>query len=71
MAIYLVTGPDGKERLVDASTQAGARSHAARKDYKVTVASQADLFRIAKAGGDVEAAGADSTPEPEPAKPPG
>jgi hypothetical protein len=60
MAVYLVKTPDGKERLVEAANRASARNHVARSALDVAVASQADLFRVAKAGGDIETAGAET-----------
>lgn len=57
MAVYLVKSPDGKERLVDAANRASARNHVAKSVLDVAVAKQADLFRVAKAGGDIETAG--------------
>lgn len=57
MAVYLVKDPTGKERLVDAANRASARNHVAKTVLDVAVAKQADLFRVAKAGGDIEAAG--------------
>jgi hypothetical protein len=66
MATYLVTTPDGKERLVEAANQAGARNHVSRDSIQVKVASPADLFRIAKAGGDIEQAGESPAAQPEP-----
>jgi len=72
MAIYLVTtrvGDSFKERLVQAATRAGARNHVAKDMVDVAVASQATLFRIAKAGGALEEADAD-TPQSEPEPPP-
>lgn len=66
MATYLVTTPDGKERLVEAANQAGARNHVSRDSITVAVAKPADLFRVAKAGGEIEQAGeAASEPEAE------
>jgi hypothetical protein len=57
MAVYLVKQPDDKERLVEAANKASARNHAARTCMTVMVAKQADLFRVAKAGGEIETAG--------------
>lgn len=57
MAIYLVKVPDGTERLVEGANRASARNHVANDVLQVSVAKQADLFRVAKAGGDVETAG--------------
>ena len=58
MGIYLVTA-DGNERLIDAPNKASARNFVAKDTVAVAVAKQADLFRIAKAGGDVETVTAD------------
>jgi hypothetical protein len=59
MPIYLVKAPTQPptEKLVDAANAASARNHVARQLVTSTVAKQADLFRVAKAGGDVEKAG--------------
>lgn len=57
MAVYLVKSPDGAERLVEAANRASARNHVAKAVLDVAVAKQADLFRVAKAGGDIETAG--------------
>lgn len=57
MAVYLVKTPDGKERLVEAANRASARNHVAKSALEVAVAKQADLFRVAKAGGEIETAG--------------
>jgi hypothetical protein len=65
MAVYLVKQPDGKERLIDAANKASARNHAARTCIDVAVAKQADLFRVAKAGGEIETAGEEPAGEPE------
>jgi hypothetical protein len=64
MAVYLVKVPDGSERLVEAANQAQARNHVARSCLDVAVAKGADLFRVAKAGGDIETAGAEAAAEP-------
>lgn len=68
MAVYLVVQPDGKETLVDAANTASARNHVARQCLQVSVAKQADLFRVAKAGGEIATAG-EVTAEPQ-AEPP-
>lgn len=57
MATYLVTGPDGAERIVEAANQAQARNHAARNAFTVAVAKSTDIARVVKAGGDIEQAG--------------
>ena len=56
MPVYLVTVPTNPptEKLVNAANTASARGHVARQVITVAVAKQADLFRIAKAGGDIE-----------------
>jgi hypothetical protein len=64
MAVYLVKVPDGSERLVEAANKASARNHVARSCLDIAVAKQADLFRVAKANGEIETAGEDAA-EPE------
>lgn len=57
MPLYLVATGEGeakKERLIDANNINAARNHAAKDTIKVERAGQADLFRLAKAGVDVE-----------------
>lgn len=68
MPIYLVKPKEGEgaERLVEAPNKASARNHVAKDTIAVEVAKQSDLFRVAKAGGDVEQAVADATPAPTP-----
>jgi hypothetical protein len=68
MPVYLVTAPTEPptEKLVEAANTASARNHVARHIVTAKVAKQADLFRVAKAGGDIETAGA----EPAAAEPP-
>lgn len=67
MPVYLVsTGADDAkvERLVDAANKAQARNHVARETVTVGLAKQAELFRLAKAGKDIEQATPDA-PEAE------
>jgi hypothetical protein len=63
MPVYLVTVPTEPptEKLVEAANTASARNHVARQMITATVAKQPDLFRIAKAGGDIETAGQEPT----------
>jgi hypothetical protein len=59
MPLYVTTIGEGEakaERLVEANNKAVARNFAARGLVKVEIASQADLFRLAKAGKEVEVA---------------
>lgn len=60
MPVYIVevTGTDTK-KLVDAPNQASARGHVARQVITTKVATGAELFAIAKAGGDIETVGAE------------
>ncbi len=61
MTVYRIEVPNGgeaTERLVEAPNQASARNHVARSLFKVEPAKSADLFRLAKAGIELETAGA-------------
>ena len=62
MPVYLVTAPTNPptEKLVEAANHMGARNHVAKQIITAAVAKQADLFRVAKAGGDIETAGAEA-----------
>ncbi len=64
MPVYLVTAPTEPptEKLVDAPNLASARNYVARQLLTVAVAKGPDLFRIAKAGGDMETAGPTAEP---------
>lgn len=76
MPTYLAThrGSDGKqvETLVEAGDRRGALGHIARKTIAVRKATNADLFRVAKAGGEIEVANSEAeiqemlTPDAEP-----
>jgi len=61
MPVYLVTADTEPktEKLVEAANAASARNHVGRQIITAKVAKQADLFRVAKAGGDIETAGQD------------
>lgn len=66
MPIYLMEhelGGEKKERLVEASSIAVARNHVARDMIRGGIAKHADLFRLAKAGVELEQAGAAEAPE--------
>lgn len=67
MPVYIVTAPTQPptERLVDAPNAASARNHVARQLLSVTVAKGPDLFRIAKAGGEMDTVGQSPAPEQE------
>jgi hypothetical protein len=75
MPLYRVEIGEGeakKERLVEAGDSRNARSFVAAQLLKVERASQADCFRLAKAGVEIEAAVTEpELPEiaPEPKKP--
>lgn len=56
--IYVVEGQDGP-RLVDAVTTTAAVAHVAKKTIKARLATQRDLFDAAKAGVEIEVAGAE------------
>lgn len=59
MPLYIVSSGEGdqkKERLVEANNKASARNFVARDQYAVEVAGQAELFRLAKSGVDIEVA---------------
>lgn len=59
MPVYLAsyeTKDGAKERLVEANDSRVARSFVAKEIIEVKLAAQADLFRVAKAGGDIEVA---------------
>lgn len=48
--IYLVTEPDGTRHLIRGSSQQQARSHVARNQYHVNVASQDDIVSAMEDG---------------------
>lgn len=59
MRIYKVSithGKDTKQKLVRAATKAGAIKHAAQRCIVAEVATQDDVFTLAKAGEQVEEA---------------
>lgn len=59
MPLYLAKlgqGENLQEFLVEASNKQVAQNHVARKVIEVEKASQADLFRLAKAGAEIEVA---------------
>lgn len=49
--------------LVDATSQAAARSHIARKSFGIELASQRDVIEATKAGVEVEEAGVEPADE--------
>lgn len=55
--IYLVEGPGGKKRLVNATTAGTAINHCAKADYQAKIPTQSELLATAKAGVEVEEAG--------------
>lgn len=59
MPVYIVTAPTSPptEKLVDAPNMASARRHVANQLITATVAKGSDMFRIDKAGGELETAG--------------
>lgn len=54
MPVYLVKTPGDGQHLVDAPNQASARSHVARKVFKLELVSVADAFRLSKSGLELE-----------------
>ena len=59
MPLYKVTSGEGEvkvERLVEANNKATARNFAARSHFTVEVAEPTELFRLAKAGAEIEVA---------------
>jgi len=59
MPLYIVSTGEGeakKERLVEANNSPVARNFVARETVTVALATQHDLFRLAKAGVDIEVA---------------
>lgn len=54
--IYIVESDSGQPRLIDASSQAAARSHAARSTFRVRVPAQIELYDLAQSGVKVESA---------------
>lgn len=48
-----------KQRLVEATSPHAARSFVARKEYSVDIPAQHEIFAMAKAGVEIEVAGAD------------
>lgn len=61
MAYYLVKQKgDEQERLIEARTHAGARNHAAKDLFDISIAKPADLLRLGKAGVEVEQASTDT-----------
>ena len=63
--VYYVVNKAGDERLVEAASPAQARSHAARDDYTVVVASQKRCVDMGKGGFKVEVAGEEPAIDPE------